>query len=88
MQQIRIVEDATRIPGTENMRLTLSDQPDQTWIARWRQLIAATEGAPALTLHVEGGTLVFACPDRADLLERRRLIGELVDQVNASEGSA
>ena len=43
MQQIRIVADAARIPRTENMGLTLSDQPDQTWIARLRQLAAATE---------------------------------------------
>lgn len=88
MQQIRIVDEATRIPGTENMRLMLSDQPDQTWIARVRQLTAATEGAPLLNLHVEGTTLVFACADRADLLGRRRLIGQLVDQTNASGGSA
>ena len=88
MQQIRIVDEATRMPGTENMRLTLSDHPDQTWIARMRHLTAATEGAPALNLHVEGATLVFACADRADLLERRRLIGQLVDRVNASEGTA
>lgn len=88
MQQIRIVDEATRIPDTESMRLRLSDHPDQTWIARVRQLTAATEGGPALNLHVEGATLVFACADRADLLERRRLIGHLVDQVNASGGSA
>ena len=94
MQQIRIVDDAThtqdatRVPGTENMRLTLSEHPDQTWIARLRQLVAATPGAPALTLHVEGTVLVFACADRADLLACRRLIGQLVDQVNASEGSS
>ena len=88
MQQIRIVDEATRIPDTENMQLRLSDHPDQTWIARLRQLLAATPGAPALNLHVEGHTLVFACADRADLLARRRLIGQLVDQVNASEGSA
>jgi hypothetical protein len=48
MQQIRIVDDptrtqgATRVPETENMRLTLSEHPDQTWIARLRQLVAAT----------------------------------------------
>ena len=88
MQQIRIVDEATRIPGTENMRLRLSDHPDQTWIARLRQLVAATPGAPALTLHVEGTVLVFACADRADLMERRSLVGQLVDQVNASAGSA
>jgi hypothetical protein len=88
MQQIRIVDEATRIPNTENMRLMLSDHPDQTWIARVRQLAAATEGAPALHLHVEGATLVFTCADRADLLERRRLIGRLIDQVNASGGAS
>ena len=87
MQQLRIVADATRIPRTENMGLTLSDHPDQTWIARLRQLAAATEGGPALHLHVEGATLVFACPDRADLLARRRLIGLLVDQTNAGSGN-
>jgi hypothetical protein len=54
MQQIRIVDEPTRIPNTENMRLMLSDQPDQTWIARLRQLLAATAGGPALMLHVEG----------------------------------
>ena len=93
MQQIRIVDDATRtqdatrIPDTENMRLTLSAHPDQTWIARLRQLVAATPGAPALTLHVEGTVLVFACADRADLLACRRLIGQLVDQTNAGSGN-
>ena len=86
MQQIRIVADATRIPRTENMGLALSDQPDQTWIARLRQLAAAAEGGPALHLHVEGATLVFACADRADLVERRRLIGQLVDETNAEHG--
>jgi hypothetical protein len=92
MQQILIVadptrsQDATPIQDTENMRLTLSDTPDQTWIARLRQLAAATQGAPTLNLHVEGRTLVFACADRADLPERRRLIGQLIDQVNASGG--
>lgn len=88
MQQVRIVDEATRIPGTENMHLRLSDHPNQTWIARLRQLTAATEGGPALNLHVEGSTFVFACADRSDLLERRRLVGLLVDQVNASEGSS
>ena len=93
MQQIRIVDDsthtqdATRIQDTENMRLTLSDEPDQTWIARLRQLIAATDPDLALKLHVEGRTLVFACADRADLLARRRLIGQLVDQTNAGSGT-
>jgi hypothetical protein len=88
MQQIRIVGESTRIPDTENMRLPLSDHPDQTWIARLRQLAAATAGAPALMLHVEDRTLVFACPDRADCAEHRGLIGQLVDQTNASGGSA
>ena len=88
MQQIRIVDEATRIPGTENMRLMLSDPPDQMWIARMRQLIAATEGASLLNPHIEGTTLVFACADRADLYKCRLLIGQLVDQVNASQGSA
>ena len=73
MQQIRIVDEATRIPGTENMRLMLSDPPDQMWIARMRQLIAATEGASLLNPHIEGTTLVFACADRADLYECRLL---------------
>jgi hypothetical protein len=88
MQQIRIVDEPTRIPNTENMRLMLSEHPDQTWIARLRQLLAATTGGPALILHVEGDSLVFACADRADLLERRRLIGQLIDQTNAPGGSA
>jgi hypothetical protein len=88
MQQIRIVDEPTRIPNTENMRLMLSEHPDQTWIARLRQLLAATAGGPTLILHVEGASLVFACADRADLLERRRLIGQLVDQTNAPGGSA
>jgi hypothetical protein len=88
MQQIRIVDEATRIPGTENMRLMLSEQPDQTWIAWVRHLAAVTAGASTLNLRVEASTLVFACADPADLAERRRLIGHLVDQVNASEGSA
>jgi hypothetical protein len=47
-----------------------------------------TAGASTLNLRVEASTLVFACADPADLAERRRLIGHLVDQVNASEGSA
>jgi hypothetical protein len=84
MQQIRIVDEATRVPNTENMRLMLSEPPDQTWIARLRQLLATTAGGPALSLHVERASLVFACADRADLLECRRLIGQLVDQTNAS----
>jgi hypothetical protein len=88
MQQIRIVDEATRVPNTENMRLMLTEPPDQTWIARLRQLLATTAGGPALSLHVEGATLVFACADRADLLECRRLIGQLVDQTNASGTSA
>ncbi len=88
MQQIRIVDEAARIPDTENMRLMLSDHPDQTWIARLRQLPATTEGGPTLSLRVEGRSLVFACADRADLLECRRLIEQLVAQVNASGGSA
>jgi hypothetical protein len=87
MQQIRIVDESGRIPDTENMRLMLSAHPNQTWIARLRQIIATTEGAPALNLRVEASTLVFACADRADLSERRRLIGQLVDQVNASGGA-
>jgi hypothetical protein len=88
MQQIRIMHEATRVPNTENMRLMLSEPPDQTWIARLRQLLATTAGGPALSLHVEGASLVFACADRADLLECRRLIGQLVDQTNASGDSA
>jgi hypothetical protein len=79
MQQIRIVNEATRVPNTENMRLMLSEHPDQ------RQLLDATAGGPALSL--EGASLVFACADRTDLLECRRLIGQLIDQVNASGGS-
>ena len=88
MQQIRIVGESVRVPDTENMRLMLSEHPDQTWIARLRQLVAATAGAPTLMLHVVDCTLVFACPDRADCAERRGLIGQLVDQTNASGGSA
>jgi hypothetical protein len=88
MQQIGIVDEATRVPNTENMRLMLSEPPNQTWIARLRQLLATTTGGPALSLHVEGASLVFACADRADLVERRRLIGQLVDQTNASGDSA
>jgi hypothetical protein len=88
MQQIRIVDEPTRIPNTQNMRLVLSEHLDQTWIARLRQVLAATAGGSALMLHVEGPSLVFQCADRADLLEHRRLIGQLVDQVNASGGSA
>jgi hypothetical protein len=59
MQQIRIVDDATRsqdatrIQDTENMRLMLSDEPDQTWIARLRHLIAATE--PGVPRAARGG---------------------------------
>jgi hypothetical protein len=87
MQQIRIIGEATRIPDTENMRLGLSEHPDQTWIAQLRHLLAATEGGPALALRVEGNSLVFACADRADVVERRGLIGQLVDRVNASGGS-
>jgi hypothetical protein len=87
MQQIRIVDEPTRIPNTENMRLMLSEHPDQTWIARLRQLLAASADGPALMLHVEGPSLVFKCADRADLSELRLLIGQLVDQVNASGGS-
>ena len=88
MQQIRIVGESIRVPNTENMRLMLSDHPDQTWIAQLRQLAATTAGAPRLMLHVEDRTLVFACPDRTDCAEHRRLIGQLVDQTNASGGSA
>ena len=94
MQQIRIVDDATRtqdatrIQDTEHMRLMLSGEPDQRWIERLRHLIAATEPGVALELHVEGRTLVFTCADRADLLARRRLIAQLIDRVNASEDSA
>ena len=93
MQQIRIVDDptrtqdATRVQDTGNMRLTLSDEPDQTWIARLRHLAATTKGAAALNLHVEGRTLVFACADRVDLLADRQLIERLVDQTNRTEGS-
>jgi hypothetical protein len=88
MQQIRIVGESTRVPDTENMRLMLSEHPDQTWIARLRQLAAETAGAPRLMLHVEDLTLVFACPDRADCAAQRELIGQLVDRTNASQGSA
>ncbi len=88
MQQIRIVGESIRVPNTENMRLMLSEHPDQTWIARLRQLAAATAGAPRLMLHVEDCTLVFACPDRADCAEHRGLIGQLVDQTNATGTSA
>jgi hypothetical protein len=88
MQQIRIVDEATPIPGAENIRLMLSDQPDQTWIAWLRQFAAASADGQALKLRVEASTLVFACADRAHLLERRRLIGQLVDLVNAHEVSS
>jgi hypothetical protein len=87
MQQIRIVDETTRIPGTESMRLMLSEVPDQTWIARLRRLAAATPDGPGLALRVEGGSLVFTCADRADLLDRRRLIEQLVDQTNAGSGN-
>jgi hypothetical protein len=83
MQQIRIVDEATPIPGAENIRLMLSDQPDQTWIAWLRQFAAASADGQALKLRVEASTLMFAC-----LLERRRLIGQLVDLVNAHEVSS
>ncbi len=86
MQQIRIVDEATRIPSTENMRLLLSEHPDQTWIARLRQLAGAATDGRALALRIEGGSLVFTCADPADLLERRRLIGQLVEQTNAGKG--
>ena len=85
MDEIRIVDDATRIPGTENMRLMLSDRPTQTWIARLRQFAAATVDGQALKLRVEASTLVFECEDRAHLWERRMLIGQLVDQANGHE---
>ena len=75
MQQIRIVEEATRVPNTENMRLMLSEHPDQTWIARLRQLLAATAGGPALSLHVEGASLVFACADLFGAPEAHRATG-------------
>ena len=89
MQQIRIVDyDAARIPDTENMRLGLSEHPDQTWIAQLRQLIAETADGPALNLRVEGSSLVFACADRAQRWKCRLLIGQLVDQTNASGASA
>jgi hypothetical protein len=82
MQQIRILDEATRVPDTEHMRLMLSDRPDQTWIARLRQLASSTAEGVNLGLRVEGSTLVFVCADRTDLMERRRLIGQLVDQTN------
>jgi hypothetical protein len=88
MQQIRIVDEATRIPDTEHMRLTLSEHPDQTWIAWFRQFAAASVEGQALQLHVEGHTLVFACADRADLVACRRLIGQLVDQTNGQPVSS
>jgi hypothetical protein len=85
MQHIRIVDEATPIPGTENMRLRLSDTPDQTWIAWLRQFAAASAEGQALKLRVEASTLVFACADREHLVGCRRLIGQLVDMVNAQE---
>jgi hypothetical protein len=87
MQQIRATDEATRIPDTENMRLMLSDRPDQTWIARFREIIAATEGGPGLKLRVEGNTLVFECADRADLLPRCQLIGQLIERTNGPQGT-
>ena len=85
MQQIRILDEAIRVPDTENMRLRLSDHPDQTWIARLRHLAAGTDAGVALKLRVEGGSLVFACADRADVTECRRFIGQLVDQTNGGD---
>ncbi|HWC04676.1 MAG TPA: hypothetical protein VHF87_18135 [Methylomirabilota bacterium] len=86
MQQIRMVDEATPVPGTAQMRLQLSDAPDQTWIAWLRQFAAASADGQALELRVEGRTLVFACEDREQLVARRRLIGSLVDRVNGQEG--
>jgi hypothetical protein len=57
-------------------------------IAWLRQFAAAPADGQALKLRVEASTLVFACADRAHLLERRRLIGQLVDLVNAHEVSS
>jgi hypothetical protein len=91
MQQIRIVDDATPVAGTDRMRLRLSDHPDQTWIAWFRQFAAATAEGKSLEVRVEGHALVFTCPERkelTELTERRRLIGSLVDQVNSQETSA
>ena len=87
MQQIRIVDEATQVPGTVTMRLTLSDPPDHTWIAWLRRFAASFADGKALKLRVEASTLVFACADRARLVGRRRLIGQLVDLVNAQEVS-
>jgi hypothetical protein len=64
MQQMRIVDEATPVPGTEHMRLRLSDHPDQTWIPWVRQFATASADGQALGLRVEGHTLVFTCPDR------------------------
>jgi hypothetical protein len=75
-------DEATPIPGTEHMRLRLSDQPDQTWIAWLRRYAVASVDGQALELRVEGHTLVFACADRKQLAAHRQLIGSLVDQVN------
>jgi hypothetical protein len=88
MQQIRIVDEATPIQSTAHMRLQLSDTPDQTWIAWLRQFAAASAAGQALELRVEGHTLVFTCPERKQLTERRRLIGSLVDQVNGQAVSS
>jgi hypothetical protein len=88
MQQIRILDDhPARIPGSENMRLLLSERPDRPWMARLRERAAATDGGPALNLRVEGRTLFFRCADRADLEARRGLIGQLIDRTNAEHGS-
>ena len=87
MQQIRIVDEARPVPGTAQMRLGLSGTPDQTWIAGLRHLAAASAEGQALELRVEGHTIVFTCAPRAPRPARRRLIGALVDQVNAQEVS-
>jgi hypothetical protein len=88
MQQIRILDEATPVPGTDHLRLRLSDTPDQTWIAWLRQFAAASADGQALELRVEGHTLVFTCSDRKQLTARRQLIGSLVDLVNAEERSS
>ena len=89
MQQIRILDEATPVPGTAQMRLQLSEVPDQTWIAGFRQFAAASADGQALEVHVEGHTLVFTCAERAQLPARQRLIGALIDLVNRqAAGSA
>jgi transcriptional regulator with XRE-family HTH domain len=78
---IRISDEAGRIPATKDMRLMLSDRPTDAWAERLRERADATEEGRALKLRVDASTLVFECADRADLRQKRMLIGELLDQM-------